>query len=133
MPVPLVFMKKRSQETRKESNDANLNISVMAQAPSFSVVMLLQEHWWPQVADPRATRRIFWLMCKRLLPLTKAMRWHFVCDNLNTHQSESLVRWVAQLSGSDEDLGVSLSDVQEILHIGLLPNSIVDLKNMLSL
>jgi hypothetical protein len=61
------------------------------------------------------------------------MRWHFVCDNLNTHQSESLVRWVAQLSGSDEDLGVSLSDVQEILHIGLLPNSIVDLKNMLSL
>lgn len=36
----------------------------------------------------------------------RALRWHFVCDNLNTHQSESLVRWVAQFSGSDEDLGV---------------------------
>jgi transposase len=32
-------------------------------------------------------------------------RWHFVCDNLNIHQSESLVRWVAQLSGIEKDLG----------------------------
>ena len=37
-------------------------------------------------------------------PQTK--RWHIVCDQLNTHQSESLVRWVAQLSGVDEDLGI---------------------------
>jgi len=36
----------------------------------------------------------------------EAKRWHIVCDQLNTHQSESLVRWVAQLSGIDEDLGV---------------------------
>ena len=36
----------------------------------------------------------------------QASRWHIVCDNLNTHQSESLVHWVAQLSGIDEDLGV---------------------------
>jgi transposase len=36
----------------------------------------------------------------------KAVRWHFVCDNLNIHQSEALVRWVAQLSGIPEDLGV---------------------------
>jgi transposase len=32
-------------------------------------------------------------------------RWHIVCDNLNIHQSESLVRWVAQLSGIDQELG----------------------------
>ncbi len=32
--------------------------------------------------------------------------WHVVCDQLNTHQSESLVRWVAELSGLQEDLGV---------------------------
>jgi hypothetical protein len=37
-------------------------------------------------------------------PQTK--RWHIVCDQLNTHQSESLVRWVADLSGITEDLGV---------------------------
>ena len=36
----------------------------------------------------------------------KATRWHVVCDQLNTHQSESLVRWVASLSGIQEDLGV---------------------------
>jgi len=36
----------------------------------------------------------------------KATRWHVVCDQLNTHRSESLVRWVAELSGLKEDLGV---------------------------
>jgi hypothetical protein len=36
----------------------------------------------------------------------EATRWHIVCDRLNTHQSASLVRWVADLSGIQEDLGV---------------------------
>jgi transposase len=36
----------------------------------------------------------------------KASRWHVVCDNLNIHQSESLVRFVAELSGIQEDLGI---------------------------
>jgi hypothetical protein len=36
-----------------------------------------------------------------------APRWHFVTDNLDTHRSESLVRWVAEVSGlGDLDLGV---------------------------
>ena len=35
-----------------------------------------------------------------------ATRWHFVVDNLNIHQSESLVRYVAQVSGLEQDLGV---------------------------
>src|SRR4051812_40931987 len=34
-----------------------------------------------------------------------ATRWHFVVDNLNTHQSASLVRFVARASGLDLDLG----------------------------
>ena len=33
-------------------------------------------------------------------------RWHFVVDNLNTHQSESLVRFVADESDIVTDLGV---------------------------
>jgi hypothetical protein len=37
-------------------------------------------------------------------PLVK--RWHFVVDNLNIHQSESLVRYVASESDFDGDLGV---------------------------
>lgn len=36
----------------------------------------------------------------------EAVRWHFVVDNLNIHQSESLVRYVAQVSGVTDDLGV---------------------------
>lgn len=35
-----------------------------------------------------------------------ATRWHFVCDNLNIHQSQALVRWVAEYSGLDEELGI---------------------------
>jgi hypothetical protein len=34
------------------------------------------------------------------------VRWHFVVDNLDIHRSESLVRWVAQESDLDIDLGV---------------------------
>ncbi len=37
-------------------------------------------------------------------PLTH--RWHFVTDNLDIHRSASLVRWVAQESDLDIDLGV---------------------------
>lgn len=33
-------------------------------------------------------------------------RWHFVVDNLNIHQSEALVRYVAAASGVTDDLGV---------------------------
>jgi len=36
----------------------------------------------------------------------EATRWHFVCDNLNIHQSEALVRFVAEDSGLDEELGI---------------------------
>src|SRR5215471_3418976 len=35
----------------------------------------------------------------------EAKRWHFVTDNLNIHQSESLVRFVAEHDGLDIDLG----------------------------
>ncbi len=35
----------------------------------------------------------------------QARQWHFVLDNLNIHQSESLVRWVAAESDLDIELG----------------------------
>jgi hypothetical protein len=37
---------------------------------------------------------------------SQAKQWHFVADNLNTHCSESLVRYVAEVSGIHDDLGV---------------------------
>uniref|UniRef100_UPI0025B2FE95 transposase n=1 Tax=Trichocoleus desertorum TaxID=1481672 RepID=UPI0025B2FE95 len=36
----------------------------------------------------------------------KAIKWHLVMDCLNIHQSESLVRFVAQTQGLEIDLGV---------------------------
>jgi transposase len=35
-----------------------------------------------------------------------ATKWHFVVDNLNTHKSETLVRYVAQESDVVADLGI---------------------------
>lgn len=35
-----------------------------------------------------------------------AIKWHLVMDCLNTHQSESLVRFVAEVEALDIDLGV---------------------------
>lgn len=37
---------------------------------------------------------------------SKAQEWVFVADQLNTHQSESLVRLVSELCGIKDDLGV---------------------------
>lgn len=37
---------------------------------------------------------------------SEVKRWHIVCDRLNTHQSASLVEWVAKRDGIEEDLGV---------------------------
>jgi transposase len=34
------------------------------------------------------------------------VQWHFITDNLNTHQSDSLVRYVAAESDLDLDLGI---------------------------
>ncbi len=58
-------------------------------------------------AGPRRTEEDFLAHVQAVIATDpQAVRWHFVCDNLNVHQSESLVRWVAQLSGIQQDLGV---------------------------
>jgi putative transposase len=36
----------------------------------------------------------------------QAKKWHLIMDCLNTHQSESLVRYVAQVEGLNLDLGI---------------------------
>lgn len=45
-----------------------------------------------------------------------ATRWHFVTDNLNTHQSASLVRWVA----NESDLPIDAIDLGEKGKSGIL-------------
>jgi transposase len=55
---------------------------------------------------PTRTERDFLAHLQALVATDpSAKRWHIVCDNLNTHQSESLVRWVAERSGITQDLG----------------------------
>ena len=41
-----------------------------------------------------------WPIAERLIASDpKATKWHVILDNLNIHQSESLVRWVVQQEG----------------------------------
>ena len=42
----------------------------------------------------------------RIISDPLASRWRFICDNLNTHMSETLVRYVAEESDIAIDLGV---------------------------
>jgi transposase len=42
----------------------------------------------------------------RITAEPQTTQWHFICDNLNIHLSESLVRYVAEESDLDINLGV---------------------------
>jgi transposase len=52
--------------------------------------------------------------CSISKPPSPRIRWHFVVDYLNIHLSESLVRYVAQVCGIEDDLGEK--GKQGILH-----------------
>ena len=52
-------------------------------------------------AGPRRTEADFLQHLEAVIASDgKTQRWHFVVDNLDTHRSESLVRWVAKESGT---------------------------------
>jgi len=56
---------------------------------------------------PRRTEADFAAHIGRTLATApEVTRWHFVVDNLNTHQSEGLVRLVAAHEGGTTDLGI---------------------------
>ena len=63
----------------------------------------------PTVSDTR-TEADFVAHLQRTVALAPQDRWVFVMDQLNTHQSESLVRWIAEACGIKEDLGVKGKD-----------------------
>src|SRR5881296_3929310 len=55
---------------------------------------------------PRRTEEDFVAhIARTVASAPEAARWHFVVDNLNIHQSESLVRLVAKHEGMEQDLG----------------------------
>lgn len=61
----------------------------------------------PTIGNQR-TEADFLAHCQRLIASEPTVcRWHLILDCLNIHQSESLVRWVAQLEGIPQSaLGV---------------------------
>jgi hypothetical protein len=54
---------------------------------------------------PTRTESDFVAHVEQTVATDPAAGWVFITDNLNTHQSESLVLWVAQACGIEEDLG----------------------------
>ncbi len=58
-------------------------------------------------AGPRRTEADFLAHLRATVATDpQATKWHFVVDNLNIHQSEAVVRSVAEISGIVDDLGV---------------------------
>jgi len=61
----------------------------------------------PPSCGPTRTEADFAAHIRRTVEADLAVtKWHFVVDNLNIHQSETLVRYVAQVSPITADLGV---------------------------
>jgi hypothetical protein len=58
------------------------------------------------VSDPRATFADFAPPIAQTIQTDPEASWLFVTDQLNTHQSESLVRLVAEHCGIQEELGI---------------------------
>ena len=59
----------------------------------------------PTISESRTEEDFLQHIAHTVITDPKA-HWIFVADQLNTHQSESLVRWVADQCGIQEDLGV---------------------------
>ena len=56
--------------------------------------------------DPRATFADFAAHITQTIQTDPPAAWIFITDQLNTHQSETLVRLVAVQCGIQEDLGI---------------------------
>ena len=65
---------------------------------------------------PTRTEEDFVVHVQRLIASDqKASRWHLMVDNLNIHQSESLVRWIAEREGIAQDT-LGIKGTSGILH-----------------
>lgn len=72
---------------------------------NFDVVtgQVIEPSWGPTRTEEDALAHLQRLVASD----QKATRWHLMVDNLNIHQSESLVRWVAEQEGiAPEALGI---------------------------
>ena len=64
---------------------------------------VIEPSWGPT----RGVQDCFAQLQRLVASAPETKRWHLIMDNLNTHCSEALVRWVAELEGIPQDtLGV---------------------------
>ena len=78
----------------------------MARPPSSSIAMSSRGRSSPPRTARPAPPRTSWPTSSQTVATDPAAsRWHIVVDNLNIHQSEALVRYVAAASGLGDDLG----------------------------
>ena len=68
--------------------------------------MSLPDNLWHPALDPRARDHDFAAHILQTIQTDPEAAWVFVTDQLNTHQSETLVRLVAAQCGIQEDLGI---------------------------
>ena len=80
----------------------------MARCPGLSISMSSLGTSSNHPGDQRAPKQDALAHLQRLIASDpQASKWHIVLDNLNIHQSESLVRWVAEREGiAPETLGI---------------------------
>lgn len=60
----------------------------------------------PNCGDSRTESDFLLHICQIIHSDSTVVKWHLIMDCLNTHQSESLVRFVAEKEGLDIDLGI---------------------------
>jgi putative transposase len=60
----------------------------------------------PSCGDSRTESDFLLHICRIINSDSTVVKWHLIMDCLNTHQSESLVRFVAEKEGLDIDLGI---------------------------
>lgn len=68
-------------------------------------LILLRDRMETPYLNPTRTEEDFVKAVSTLVDTDPVASWTFVCDGLNTHKSESLVRFVAEQCGLSEDLG----------------------------
>lgn len=95
--LPMLPGHVEQQEFEYERHDT-LSLIANLEVPTGRVVMLS--------LGPTRTEADFAARCAQTIQTDSETAWIFITDQLNTHQSKTLVRLVATQYGIQEDLGI---------------------------
>ena len=80
--------------------------AIACEKPAESVDVVTGQGVTPTCGDSRTEADFVAHIQQTVESDLDATKWHFIVDCLNIHQSESLVRFVAQFEGLEIDLGI---------------------------